>query len=125
MKVLVFGSRTWRDAIAEEHVLDGMYDFHKGDNEPFVIVHGAAQGADEIADGFARANGIPRERYSADWDLYGKAAGAYRNEYMLLHGNPDVAWGFVDKDLLHSKGSHDMAMKCVAAGVPTYIVQKL
>jgi len=129
MKVLVFGSRTFDDHFAVYWVLDGLLEHARADRDDNItVIEGGARGADRIAASWAVGRvfaGVEHERYPADWNLYGKAAGPYRNEYMLRHGKPDVAWGFLDKDLPHSRGSHDMAMKCVAAGVPTYIVQKL
>jgi hypothetical protein len=76
MKVLVCGSRKWteRDPIERElRKLPG----------GTIIIHGAAPGADTIADLVARELGFEVHPYPADWKRNGKAAGPIRNAYML------------------------------------------
>ncbi|MBQ8495398.1 MAG: DUF2493 domain-containing protein [Clostridia bacterium] len=43
---------------------------------------GGCRGADKLGERYAEENGIPTERYSADWQRYGRAAGPKRNEEM-------------------------------------------
>ncbi len=77
-----------------------------------VIVHGAAQGADLLADSWAIANGIHVMRVPALWDAHGKAAGPIRNSVIaalplrLLIAFPG------------GSGTADMVKKADARGIP-------
>lgn len=59
-----------------------------------VLIHGAARGADRLADGWAVANWCEIEEYKADWSKYGKSAGYKRNQQMLDEGKPDLVVAF-------------------------------
>ncbi len=61
---------------------------------PVEIIHGAARGADTLAGQYGEAIGIKVSKFPADWDKHGKAAGAIRNEQMLLESKPDVVLAF-------------------------------
>jgi hypothetical protein len=58
------------------------------------IIHGVAKGADSFAGAWAVANGIGISEYPANWSMYGKAAGYYRNLEMLEDGEPDEVIAF-------------------------------
>lgn len=58
------------------------------------IIHGAAKGADRIADEWAVVNWVQIEEYPAQWDMYGKRAGFLRNLQMIVEGKPDVVVAF-------------------------------
>lgn len=84
MRVIVTGSRehTDRDMIAQaldtvEAKLPARYDW-----TDIVLVHGAAPGADTLADEYAMDQGWRVERHPADWAKYGKRAGFVRNKEM-------------------------------------------
>ena len=47
-----------------------------------VFVSGGCRGADMMGERYARENGYGVERYSADWEKYGKSAGPMRNRQM-------------------------------------------
>lgn len=55
-------------------------DIRKG-NE-IVIVSGGASGADALGERYAAENGFRVEKYPADWQTYGRAAGPIRNRQM-------------------------------------------
>lgn len=111
-RVLVFGSRTWRELGVIVRVL--------ADLRPAVVIEGDAQGADRMAGAWARARGVVLERYPADWARDGKAAGPLRNQRMLDEGKPDRAVGFISGAVGSpwSRGSADMAACVKKAGVP-------
>jgi len=52
----------------------------------FVLVHGAAPGADTLASQWGEWVQVIVEPHPADWDKYGKAAGMIRNQEMLDSG---------------------------------------
>ncbi len=105
MRVLVCGGRDYADQQAVDAVLRTV-------SEHAVIVHGAARGADSLAANFADATGRKVEAYPADWDQYGKAAGAIRNKQMLDTG--------IDVVIAFPGGRGTAHMKGIAreAGVP-------
>ena len=81
-RILVCGSRDWPDA---EAIFARLLKEETGTNPP-IIVHGAARGADMMADAAARALGFPREAHPANWTELGPRAGLLRNDEMLESG---------------------------------------
>lgn len=55
---------------------------------PSKIVHGAAQGADSMADTWGKRMHIAVVAVPAEWSTHGKAAGPIRNEEMLYLHKP-------------------------------------
>lgn len=82
-RVIVCGSRDWIDRELIAYVI-AEHGAEHGDS--LVIVHGAARGADRIADEEALVLGIATEAHPADWKRHGKAAGHIRNEEMAKLG---------------------------------------
>lgn len=83
-RILITGSRDWADAQTVHDALEGQLVEHGS----IVVVHGAARGADSIADSWAKkkkAEGhkVEVESYPADWNRHGKAAGPIRNQQMV------------------------------------------
>lgn len=58
---------------------------------PTVVLSGAARGADRLGECWAAEQGIPCERYPADWDRHGKSAGYRRNVLMASRADALVA----------------------------------
>ena len=91
-RILVTGSRNWRDRQAIRDALDEALRRYG----PFVLVHGACPprwdgkpGADALADEWGmdhRYLGVRVERHPADWDRYGNGAGPVRNREMVEAG---------------------------------------
>jgi len=90
VRVLVTGSRTWKDRTAVYAALDDLLREHQN----LIVIHGACPtGADQIAQewvirafrtsllGIATA-----EPHPADWTAHGKRAGFIRNEHMVSLG---------------------------------------
>lgn len=122
-RVLVTGSRTWRDHEPIHAALDALHADHPG----MTLVHGAcAQGADGIADRWAILRGVTVERHPAQWRRYGRSAGPRRNAHMVALG-ADIALAFIAPcrkdgcDRPGPHGSHD-ATNCAdlaeQAGIP-------
>ncbi|GGK61942.1 hypothetical protein Sme01_03810 [Sphaerisporangium melleum] len=112
-RVLVTGSRSWRDEQTIRDALAGVVSRHGP--ESVVVVHGHAyEGADAIADRIASAwAGLSVERHPADWDTcadhchpahrrqrlggstYCPTAGLRRDAEMVETG-PDEVLAFID-----------------------------
>jgi hypothetical protein len=105
MRVLVTGSRDWSDGKTLHHALTYTYlDWKESrpGNEDFVVVHGAARGADTLAGTWVGTIGrmdshIKVEEHPADWARYGNVAGHKRNQEMLDTGIDLVLAFQVDK----------------------------
>jgi hypothetical protein len=107
MRILVCGGRDFSDYNLVSLTLNpyGCIDLK--------IIHGAAKGADSLAQRWAKDNGYPDEAYPANWDKYGKRAGYIRNVQMLNEGKPDLVIAFPG-----GKGTQMMINLAEAAGVP-------
>jgi hypothetical protein len=112
MKVLVTGSRKWRDLEAVKFILQEL--------KPTILVHGRARGADACAHFAAEdIGGIEVRPYPADWVKYGMAAGPIRNQEMLdcehQKREPiDICIAFPQRD---SVGTWDMVSRCLDVGI--------
>lgn len=101
LRILVTGSREWIDRKAIAAALDDVIaEFLPADgcwpDSDITLVHGAARGADTIADHIARERGWTREPWPVlpvDWDRYGRSAGHRRNAVMVEAG-ADVCVAF-------------------------------
>lgn len=85
MKVIIAGSR---DIVDRGAVGRAILNF------PFEIteiVSGNARGVDTIAESIAATKGYPVKLFSADWDKYGKPAGAIRNKQMADYADALIA----------------------------------
>jgi hypothetical protein len=100
MRILVTGSRGWSDARTVWTALDAVAaGAAQGGIRLLTVVHGAAKGADELADRWVRTYGagdphVTAERHPALWQRYGKRAGVVRNELMVSRG-ADLALAFI------------------------------
>ena len=86
---LVCGGRTFSDRDYMFSALDELRVLC----QPIKLIHGAARGADRMADAWAASRGVPALAMPAQWDRYGRRAGSLRNEQMLLE-QPDLVIAF-------------------------------
>jgi hypothetical protein len=90
MIVVVTGGRDYADAETVNRVLSEVHAEYEID----LLVHGAASGADSLADGWAKANNVRSCPCPADWSRLGRRAGPVRNRYMLDAFKPDLVVAF-------------------------------
>jgi hypothetical protein len=110
-RLLVSGSREWD----MPEVLQMVIIQHWFENDDLVIIHGdCPKGADRMAREFCEKNGIPEERYPADWNRHGKAAGHIRNKVMV-DTKPDFAVFFIRGE---SRGTKNCLEHAKKAGIP-------
>lgn len=92
MRILVTGSRNWFDEWAVAKALDDAV------TEPralVIVVHGGCpNGADRLADEYARERGWVIEEHSANWKAYGSTAGFIRNQEMV-DTKPNICLAFI------------------------------
>jgi hypothetical protein len=121
-RVLVTGSRRYANAEAMAGEIAQL-------PQDAVIVHGAATGADRLADGVAKARGLAREPHPADWEHCGPdcrpghrrkrldggdfcpLAGPRRNQEMVDAG-ADLCLVFPG-----NRGTEDCARRAEKAGI--------
>lgn len=111
--MIVCGSRGWTD---REHIADRLFDLPVDST----IVHGAARGADRIAEQEAQKLGLLVEAHPADWKQHGKRAGPIRNQEMAWLG-ADLCIAFWDG---RSTGTADMMRRAAKSGIPVDVQRK-
>lgn len=115
-KALVCGGRLYSELSYFNSMMDSLrerFDITK-------IVHGAATGADSLADVWAHRNHIPVTAYSADWKNIGKAAGIVRNQKMLDEEDPDLVIAFPG-----GRGTEDMCSRAREAKITVLVIPSL
>jgi hypothetical protein len=114
LRVLVCGSRHWTDKAAIKKALAEI----SAPDQEVIVMHGAATGADTLADEAARELGFGVERYPADWERYGRRAGPTRNQAMIDVG-PHVVLAFPLEGKCN-RGTRDCMRKAARAGIPVF-----
>lgn len=89
-RVLVCGGRDYMD----EATLSSILDRAHAANPIVLLIHGACEGADMLAEMWAGRAGVKTAPFPADWDAYGKSAGPIRNRKMLDEGRPHLVIAF-------------------------------
>lgn len=113
-RIIISGSRDWTDPEPIRQLL-----IRSTQHIPALLVtHGAARGADNIADELARGMGIPTDPHPADWRGRGKAAGPLRNREMAELGAV-ACYCFKDgfNRKLDKGGTENMAKLAKEAGI--------
>ena len=114
-RVLVTGGRDFSDFNLVVRIMDAL------DPKPGLIIHGAAKGADSLADRWARLRGVPVREFKCNWrpnGVFDRAAGFKRNSTMLDQGRPDRVVAFPG-----GSGTADMVRIARKAGVPVTLVE--
>jgi predicted polyphosphate/ATP-dependent NAD kinase len=90
LRVLVCGGRNYRD---QDHVWTFLSELNA--KQPIgLLIHGAATGADRLAQAWARNRLIPDREFESNWPVDGAAAGPMRNQRMIDEGKPDLIVAF-------------------------------
>lgn len=121
MRVLITGSRIWayHDSIHDALV----HETRHCNPEEVTVVHGGAAGADMIAGLVAQKLGYSVEVHRAEWDLYGKRAGAIRNAKMAKLG-ADICLAFLGRmDNKPTSGTSMMIGMAKKAGIEVKVYE--
>jgi hypothetical protein len=109
--VLVCGSRGWRDGLAIHRRLEEL-------PEGTHLIHGGADGADDLAADAADLLGIRQLVCMPDYKTYGsKRAPHVRNDVMLDHS--DLVLAFWDGE---SPGTKSVIEKAKKRGIPVEVI---
>lgn len=90
-RVVVAGGRDFADY---KKLCSGIDDFlrNKIGTHNITIISGHANGADKLAERYAREHGMKLEIYPAEWERYGNAAGPIRNKRMSESADAVIAF---------------------------------
>lgn len=128
MRVLVCGGRDYEDWKTFRTVMHEIAEKEFPRTDPDVrgnylyvvtIIAGGARGADTLAASWAMIEWTGYKEYPANWQRYGRAAGAIRNQQMLNEGKPDLVVAFPG-----GAGTRDMITRARAAKVRVIEVNK-
>lgn len=99
MKLAVVGSRSFNNYDLLKTKLDALHI-----KRPIsLIISGGAQGADSLAERWAKENGIESKIFLPDWNQYGKSAGYKRNVQIIEASDAVIAfWDGISKGTQHS-----------------------
>lgn len=114
MRLIIAGSRGV--VMAYKYIVESLEENNIDRNEIECIISGTARGVDKVGEDFAADNMIYCERYPADWDKHGKAAGYIRNTVMAE--NADALLAIWDGESRGTKHMIDIATK---KGLTVYI----
>jgi hypothetical protein len=119
MKAIICGSRDFNDQDLMLRALTTQFE-----HDPNLIIgHGAARGADSIADAVATVLGIPIVRFHANWKRDGKAAGPLRNRTMYDTFKPNYVLAF-STHFETSRGTRHMAAYALSQGCPVVLIER-
>ena len=107
------GTRTFSDYPLLRRKLDVVLATKVAAGFQIIIIHGGCNGADKMAERYAKENGYRWLVYPADWSI-GKSAGPIRNAKMIA--NADALIAFWDGK---SVGTADAIIKASRAKLPT------
>ena len=117
--VIVTGSRIWN----ARKVLWGALDFH----EPTLVVHGAAHGADLMAEAWAKQAPCDYHAFPAKWrkqsfnqqgTVFNSLGGFERNERMLRAYPGALVLAFPEGE---ARGTHDCMNRAMKLGHPLIV----
>lgn len=118
-KILVCGGRDFNDRQLLFDTLESIRKSKRHEEDNLEIISGMAKGADSLAVEYAKAFGLPLNKFFAEWEKYGKSAGYRRNTRMLVEGKPDLVVAFPG-----GKGTEMMIKIAKEAGIQTIIISK-
>lgn len=116
-RLIVAGSRDFNNYELLKQKCDTLLS-QKRLTHSIVIISGTARGADRLGERYAAEHGYRIERFPADWDRDGIAAGPIRNSQMAAHADALVA--FWDGQ---SRGTKDMIERAEKHNLPIRVVR--
>lgn len=120
-RIIVAGSRNFQD----EGLLFGTLDrlISEINDNNIEIVHGNCRGADLIGEKYALANDLKVASFPAQWEMYGKSAGAIRNTEMAKYASK--ANGIlVAFPIGESRGTRNMIQLAKKYGLKVYVYER-
>jgi len=116
-RLLVCGSRAWKDKVFLHRVLTSIAQKSGGLS---FLIEGEAAGADTMAKDWAKQNHVPILAFPAKWSMHGRKAGMIRNREMLIKGRPTFVCAFTAGSTL-TRGTANMVALTKKAKIPLTI----
>jgi len=114
-RIVVAGSRNYENYDeAKEYIRSCLSQ--QDDGDVLIFVSGGCKGADMLGERYAKEFGYPIERYPAQWEQFGKAAGVKRNKKMAEIS--DFVICFWDGE---SRGTKSLIVCAEKLGKPVHI----
>lgn len=111
MKLIISGGRDYTNKAFIWFVLDYVH----AERGITLLIEGGARGVDRLGREWAIDRGVPYHTEKADWEQFGKAAGAIRNRAMLKLGVDGVI------AFPGNRGTRDMVKATRQAKIPVYL----
>lgn len=120
-RIIVAGSRNFQD----EGLLFGTLDrlISEINDNNIEIVHGNCRGADLIGEKYALANDLKVASFPAQWEMYGKSAGAIRNTEMAKYASKENGI-LVAFPIGESRGTRNMIQLAKKYGLKVYVYER-
>ena len=118
MRIVVTGSREWKDCEFIHDVLNALHQEHG----VTALAEGGCRGADACAFSWVASveiEDLDWHEFRADWERSGPAAGPIRNARMLDDFKPDLVVAFKVK--AKSRGTNDCIQKAKDRGIPVIV----
>ena len=115
MKLAIVGSRHYHDYEAFEAAVNAYRLLHFPVDE---LVSGGAEGADTLAERYAREHGLPITVFLPDWEQFGRGAGPRRNKQIVSLADAMVA--FLAPN---SRGTRNSIFLARKKGIPVSVVE--
>jgi uncharacterized protein YeaO (DUF488 family) len=103
--IAIIGSRTFDNYPLLKKIMDRLIFKY----ENVTIISGHANGADKLAEQYAKENNLDKKIFLADWGKYGKNAGYIRNH--TIWENSDLGVAFWDGESKGTKHSFEISKK--------------
>jgi predicted Rossmann fold nucleotide-binding protein DprA/Smf involved in DNA uptake len=115
VRIIIAGSRSFGGEAALQLVRESLRDAGWA-GEASEVVSGGASGVDAAGEEWARRRGLPVSRFTARWDIHGRAAGPMRNRQMARYADALLAvWDG------KSRGTLSMISEARAHGLKVFI----
>lgn len=121
ISVIVAGSRSIEEYDKTQHAIERTFEHAVEQSlaaDVLEVVSGTADGPDSHGETWASRRGVPVERFPADWDEHGKAAGPIRNQQMAEYA--DVLVAVWDGE---SSGTENMIDTALQEGLEVHVYQ--
>lgn len=118
-RIIIAGSREFDDYnMLKEKVDEFLLQIGVNHNDTVTIVSGTAAGADTLGERYAEEKGYLLTKFPARWGIYGKRAGAIRNEEMAKYADHLIA--FWDGKSRGTKNMIDLAREYELQNIKVY-----
>lgn len=116
LRLIIAGSRYFEDYEKLEYVASRLLAT-RFPGRGVVVVSGGCCGADLLGERFAAVRGFSVRRFSADWAVFGRAAGPLRNRRMVAFADAVLVFPVPGRAC---RGTRDLVRAAQLAGLPVF-----